>query len=154
MSVSLCESVRLSHAASLSLSVCPSLQDQAAKDKALQSMATMSSAQIISPTAFQNKMALQGLSRPTYPTAGGVSLWPMTPTPFYHNDRLNRLHTSVVCGLWFASCGIWGFFFFYSRYFTIILWRQQHHICGYQCSSNRWGKKIRNTKACALIWKL
>uniref|UniRef100_A0A673BDU3 TEA domain-containing protein n=1 Tax=Sphaeramia orbicularis TaxID=375764 RepID=A0A673BDU3_9TELE len=37
--------------------------DQAAKDKALQSMATMSSAQIISPTAFQNKMALQGLSR-------------------------------------------------------------------------------------------
>uniref|UniRef100_A0A4W6CWG5 TEA domain-containing protein n=1 Tax=Lates calcarifer TaxID=8187 RepID=A0A4W6CWG5_LATCA len=40
------------------------LKDQAAKDKALQSMATMSSAQIISPTAFQNKMALQGLSRP------------------------------------------------------------------------------------------
>lgn len=59
---------------SLSLCVCPSLQDQAAKDKALQSMATMSSAQIISPTAFQNKMALQGLSRPTYPTTGGVSL--------------------------------------------------------------------------------
>uniref|UniRef100_A0A3Q2WUH9 TEA domain transcription factor 4 n=3 Tax=Haplochromini TaxID=319058 RepID=A0A3Q2WUH9_HAPBU len=45
--------------------------DQAAKDKALQSMATMSSAQIISPTAFQNKMALQGLSRPAYPTSGG-----------------------------------------------------------------------------------
>uniref|UniRef100_A0A3B4VNC6 Transcriptional enhancer factor TEF-3-like n=1 Tax=Seriola dumerili TaxID=41447 RepID=A0A3B4VNC6_SERDU len=44
--------------------------DQAAKDKALQSMATMSSAQIISPTAFQNKMALQGLSRPAYPTTG------------------------------------------------------------------------------------
>uniref|UniRef100_A0A669B7G8 TEA domain-containing protein n=1 Tax=Oreochromis niloticus TaxID=8128 RepID=A0A669B7G8_ORENI len=48
------------------------LKDQAAKDKALQSMATMSSAQIISPTAFQNKMALQGLSRPAYPTSGGV----------------------------------------------------------------------------------
>uniref|UniRef100_A0A3Q4HUD7 TEA domain transcription factor 4 n=1 Tax=Neolamprologus brichardi TaxID=32507 RepID=A0A3Q4HUD7_NEOBR len=47
------------------------LKDQAAKDKALQSMATMSSAQIISPTAFQNKMALQGLSRPAYPTSGG-----------------------------------------------------------------------------------
>uniref|UniRef100_A0A672HQL7 TEA domain transcription factor 4 n=1 Tax=Salarias fasciatus TaxID=181472 RepID=A0A672HQL7_SALFA len=47
--------------------------DQAAKDKALQSMATMSSAQIISPTAFPNKMALQGLSRPAYPTAGGVN---------------------------------------------------------------------------------
>ncbi|KAG9280823.1 transcriptional enhancer factor TEF-3-like, partial [Astyanax mexicanus] len=40
------------------------LKDQAAKDKALQNMATMSSAQIISATAFQNKMALQGLSRP------------------------------------------------------------------------------------------
>uniref|UniRef100_A0A672HP42 TEA domain transcription factor 4 n=1 Tax=Salarias fasciatus TaxID=181472 RepID=A0A672HP42_SALFA len=49
------------------------LKDQAAKDKALQSMATMSSAQIISPTAFPNKMALQGLSRPAYPTAGGVN---------------------------------------------------------------------------------
>uniref|UniRef100_A0A3B3BNL0 TEA domain transcription factor 4 n=1 Tax=Oryzias melastigma TaxID=30732 RepID=A0A3B3BNL0_ORYME len=44
------------------------LLDQAAKDKALQSMATMSSAQIISPTAFQNKMTLQGLSRPVYST--------------------------------------------------------------------------------------
>lgn len=50
-----------------------SWKDQAAKDKALQSMANMSSAQIISPTAFQNKMALQSLSRPAYPTAGGVS---------------------------------------------------------------------------------
>lgn len=50
------------------------LQDQAAKEKALQSMATMSSAQIVSPTAFQNKMALQGLSRPAYPATGGVSL--------------------------------------------------------------------------------
>uniref|UniRef100_A0A7N8YIE3 TEA domain transcription factor 4 n=1 Tax=Mastacembelus armatus TaxID=205130 RepID=A0A7N8YIE3_9TELE len=58
------------------------LKDQAAKDKALQSMATMSSAQIISPTAFQNKMALQGLSRPAYPTTGGVSPWPLAPTPF------------------------------------------------------------------------
>uniref|UniRef100_A0A3Q2VP48 TEA domain transcription factor 4 n=1 Tax=Haplochromis burtoni TaxID=8153 RepID=A0A3Q2VP48_HAPBU len=48
------------------------LKDQAAKDKALQSMATMSSAQIISPTAFQNKMALQGLSRPAYPTKGAM----------------------------------------------------------------------------------
>ncbi|MBN3296061.1 TEAD4 factor, partial [Amia calva] len=48
-----------------------STQDQAAKDKALQSMATMSSAQIISATAFQNKMALQGLSRPAYPAATG-----------------------------------------------------------------------------------
>uniref|UniRef100_A0A669B2G8 TEA domain-containing protein n=3 Tax=Pseudocrenilabrinae TaxID=318546 RepID=A0A669B2G8_ORENI len=54
------------------------LKDQAAKDKALQSMATMSSAQIISPTAFQNKMALQGLSRPAYPTSGGVSLHPFS----------------------------------------------------------------------------
>uniref|UniRef100_A0A672HPV3 TEA domain transcription factor 4 n=1 Tax=Salarias fasciatus TaxID=181472 RepID=A0A672HPV3_SALFA len=56
------------------------LKDQAAKDKALQSMATMSSAQIISPTAFPNKMALQGLSRPAYPTAGGKFYF-LTPRP-------------------------------------------------------------------------
>uniref|UniRef100_A0A8C2Q7T2 TEA domain-containing protein n=1 Tax=Cyprinus carpio TaxID=7962 RepID=A0A8C2Q7T2_CYPCA len=49
------------------------LKDQVAKDKAMQSMSSMSSAQIISATAFQNKMALQGLSRPAYPTAAGVS---------------------------------------------------------------------------------
>uniref|UniRef100_A0A8C9V3U4 TEA domain transcription factor 4 n=1 Tax=Scleropages formosus TaxID=113540 RepID=A0A8C9V3U4_SCLFO len=47
------------------------LKDQVAKDKALQSMASMSSAQIISTTVLQNKMALQGLSRPAYPTAPG-----------------------------------------------------------------------------------
>uniref|UniRef100_A0A3Q3D5P6 TEA domain transcription factor 4 n=1 Tax=Hippocampus comes TaxID=109280 RepID=A0A3Q3D5P6_HIPCM len=63
--------------------------DQAAKDKALQSMATMSSAQIISPAAFQNKMALQGLSRPAYPTAvyemgsqgSNIPLSPLLPPP-------------------------------------------------------------------------
>uniref|UniRef100_A0A8C2GIH0 TEA domain transcription factor 4 n=1 Tax=Cyprinus carpio TaxID=7962 RepID=A0A8C2GIH0_CYPCA len=38
------------------------LKDHAAKDKAMQSMSTMSSAQIISASVFQNKMALQGLS--------------------------------------------------------------------------------------------
>lgn len=59
------------------------LQDQAAKEKALQSMATMSSAQIVSPTAFQNKMALQGLSRPAYPATGGVSLQTVSPPHFY-----------------------------------------------------------------------
>uniref|UniRef100_A0A674MIZ9 TEA domain transcription factor 4 n=1 Tax=Takifugu rubripes TaxID=31033 RepID=A0A674MIZ9_TAKRU len=53
------------------------LKDQAAKEKALQSMATMSSAQIVSPTAFQNKMALQGLSRPAYPAPGGF--WHVAP---------------------------------------------------------------------------
>ncbi|KAJ8411186.1 hypothetical protein AAFF_G00171920 [Aldrovandia affinis] len=50
------------------------LKDQVAKDKALQSMAAMSSAQIISASAFQNKLALQELSRPVYPTATGF--WP------------------------------------------------------------------------------
>uniref|UniRef100_A0A8C5CXX5 TEA domain-containing protein n=1 Tax=Gadus morhua TaxID=8049 RepID=A0A8C5CXX5_GADMO len=55
--------------------------DQAAKDKALQSMASMSSAQIISATAFQNKMALQGLSRSPYPSAGGVSPCLKPPPP-------------------------------------------------------------------------
>lgn len=80
--LSFCVTVCLSHSGSLSLS----LQDQAAKDKALQSMATMSSAQIISPTAFQNKMALQGLSRPAYPTTGGVSPWPLSPPPQYLDE--------------------------------------------------------------------
>ncbi|XDV53515.1 hypothetical protein PO909_021994, partial [Leuciscus waleckii] len=44
------------------------LKDQAAKDKAMHSMSSMSSAQIISASAFQNKMCL---SRPAYPTAAG-----------------------------------------------------------------------------------
>uniref|UniRef100_A0A8C8LZL1 TEA domain-containing protein n=1 Tax=Oncorhynchus tshawytscha TaxID=74940 RepID=A0A8C8LZL1_ONCTS len=57
--------------------------DQAAKDKALQSMATMSSAQIISATAFQNKMALQGLSRPPYPTAAPTKLRERQNVTFY-----------------------------------------------------------------------
>ncbi|NXK75526.1 TEAD4 factor, partial [Amazona guildingii] len=46
-------------------------KDQAAKDKAMQSMATMSSAQIISATAFHSKMALPGLPRPAYPAVSG-----------------------------------------------------------------------------------
>ncbi|XP_075409501.1 transcriptional enhancer factor TEF-3 [Tenrec ecaudatus] len=45
------------------------LKDQAAKDKALQSMATMSSAQIISTTAFHSKMALA--RGPGYPAVSG-----------------------------------------------------------------------------------
>ncbi|XP_006891432.1 PREDICTED: transcriptional enhancer factor TEF-3 [Elephantulus edwardii] len=45
------------------------LKDQAAKDKALQSMATMSSAQIISATAFHNKMTLT--RGPSYPAVSG-----------------------------------------------------------------------------------
>ncbi|XP_062317047.1 transcriptional enhancer factor TEF-3-like isoform X1 [Osmerus eperlanus] len=55
--------------------------DQAAKDKALQSMASMSSAQIISATAFQNKMSLQGLSRPAYAGAGGFWHGPLPGQP-------------------------------------------------------------------------
>ncbi|MGH0115617.1 UNVERIFIED_CONTAM: hypothetical protein FKN15_037940 [Acipenser sinensis] len=47
------------------------LKDQAAKDKALQSMATMSSAQILSANTFQSKLALQALPRPAYPAATG-----------------------------------------------------------------------------------
>ena len=55
------------------------MQDQAAKDKALQSMASMSSAQIVSASAIHNKALAQGLPmpnmggsvRPSYP--GGPS---------------------------------------------------------------------------------
>ncbi|EDK99874.1 TEA domain family member 4, isoform CRA_e, partial [Mus musculus] len=47
------------------------LKDQAAKNKALQSMAAMSSAQIVSATAFHSKMALA--RGPGYPAISGVS---------------------------------------------------------------------------------
>lgn len=46
-------------------------QDQAAKNKALQSMAAMSSAQIVSATTFHSKMALA--RGPGYPAISGVS---------------------------------------------------------------------------------
>ncbi|XP_056227364.1 transcriptional enhancer factor TEF-1 isoform X5 [Seriola aureovittata] len=46
--------------------------DQAVKDKALQSMASMSSAQIVSATAIHNKLGLPGIPRPAFPGAG---LW-------------------------------------------------------------------------------
>ena len=60
------------------------LQDQAARDKALQQMASMSSAQIVSASAIHNKAMGQGLAglpgvppssvRPPYPGAPSVSL--------------------------------------------------------------------------------
>ncbi|XP_014003529.1 transcriptional enhancer factor TEF-1 isoform X1 [Salmo salar] len=45
--------------------------DQSVKDKALQSMASMSSAQIVSATAIHNKLGLPGFQRPTFPGAAG-----------------------------------------------------------------------------------
>ncbi|XP_021458374.1 transcriptional enhancer factor TEF-1 isoform X3 [Oncorhynchus mykiss] len=45
--------------------------DQSVKDKALQSMASMSSAQIVSATAIHNKLGLPGFPRPTFPGAAG-----------------------------------------------------------------------------------
>ncbi|XP_076797145.1 transcriptional enhancer factor TEF-1 isoform X2 [Arvicanthis niloticus] len=50
------------------------LKDQTAKDKALQHMAAMSSAQIVSATAIHNKLGLPGIPRPTFP--GGPGFWP------------------------------------------------------------------------------
>ncbi|KAK7833388.1 hypothetical protein U0070_017387, partial [Myodes glareolus] len=47
--------------------------DQTAKDKALQHMAAMSSAQIVSATAIHNKLGLPGIPRPTFPGAPGES---------------------------------------------------------------------------------
>uniref|UniRef100_A0A8C1UZ79 TEA domain family member 1b n=1 Tax=Cyprinus carpio TaxID=7962 RepID=A0A8C1UZ79_CYPCA len=46
--------------------------DQSVKDKALQSMASMSSAQIVSATAIHNKLGLPGIPRPAFPGAAGV----------------------------------------------------------------------------------
>lgn len=57
----------------LSLCVTVTLKDQTAKDKALQHMAAMSSAQIVSATAIHNKLGLPGIPRPTFPGAPGVS---------------------------------------------------------------------------------
>uniref|UniRef100_A0A9J7ZDQ6 TEA domain transcription factor 1 n=1 Tax=Cyprinus carpio carpio TaxID=630221 RepID=A0A9J7ZDQ6_CYPCA len=45
--------------------------DQSVKDKALQSMASMSSAQIVSATAIHNKLGLPGIPRPAFPGAAG-----------------------------------------------------------------------------------
>ncbi|XP_033059978.1 transcriptional enhancer factor TEF-1 isoform X5 [Trachypithecus francoisi] len=50
------------------------IKDQTAKDKALQHMAAMSSAQIVSATAIHNKLGLPGIPRPTFPGAPGF--WP------------------------------------------------------------------------------
>ncbi|XP_062868601.1 transcriptional enhancer factor TEF-1 isoform X3 [Trichomycterus rosablanca] len=46
--------------------------DQTVKDKALQSMASMSSAQIVSATAIHNKLGLPGIPRPAFPGAAGL----------------------------------------------------------------------------------
>uniref|UniRef100_A0A4W3JR39 TEA domain-containing protein n=1 Tax=Callorhinchus milii TaxID=7868 RepID=A0A4W3JR39_CALMI len=51
------------------------LKDQSAKDKALASMAAMSSAQIVSATAIQSKLGMPSLSRPPFPTAA-TGFWP------------------------------------------------------------------------------
>ncbi|TSS60404.1 Transcriptional enhancer factor TEF-1 [Bagarius yarrelli] len=45
------------------------LKDQSVKDKALQSMAGMSSAQIVSATAIHSKLGLAGLPQPNFPAA-------------------------------------------------------------------------------------
>uniref|UniRef100_A0A8C5Q0K4 TEA domain transcription factor 1 n=1 Tax=Leptobrachium leishanense TaxID=445787 RepID=A0A8C5Q0K4_9ANUR len=50
------------------------LKDQTAKDKALQHMAAMSSAQIVSATAMHSKLGLPGIPRPAFPAAPGVSV--------------------------------------------------------------------------------
>ncbi|XP_041033958.1 transcriptional enhancer factor TEF-1-like isoform X2 [Carcharodon carcharias] len=55
------------------------LKDQSAKDKALASMAAMSSAQIVSATAIQNKLGMSNISRP-FPVTSGTpeffQFWP------------------------------------------------------------------------------
>ncbi|XP_075695990.1 transcriptional enhancer factor TEF-4 isoform X2 [Rhinoderma darwinii] len=56
------------------------LKDQVAKDKALQSMAAMSSAQLISATAIQNKLGVPSISQtPFPPTAGSTDFFQFWP---------------------------------------------------------------------------
>uniref|UniRef100_A0A4W4GCJ7 YAP binding domain-containing protein n=1 Tax=Electrophorus electricus TaxID=8005 RepID=A0A4W4GCJ7_ELEEL len=62
------------------------VQDQTVKDKALQSMASMSSAQIVSATAIHNKLGLPGIPRPAFPGAAGVRS-PSHPRPPPHPTR-------------------------------------------------------------------
>ncbi|XP_041051050.1 transcriptional enhancer factor TEF-5-like isoform X7 [Carcharodon carcharias] len=50
------------------------LKDQASKDKALQNMAAMSSAQIVSATAMQNKLGITPIPQAPYPAA--ARFWP------------------------------------------------------------------------------
>ena len=64
------------------------VQDQNVKDKALQSMASMSSAQIVSATAIHSKLGLPGLPRPSFPGAAGVR---PTHRPT-HNDPQHHTH--------------------------------------------------------------
>lgn len=97
-----------------------SLKDQAAKDKALQSMATMSSAQIISPTAFQNKMGLQGLSRPPYPTASGVSHWPVSLNLCYSDTDADKLKAYILHP---SVCS------FYVVFQHSLHWYMPFHVC-------------------------
>ncbi|XP_072419509.1 transcriptional enhancer factor TEF-5-like isoform X7 [Chiloscyllium punctatum] len=51
-----------------------SIKDQASKDKALQNMAAMSSAQIVSATAMQNKLGITPIPQAPYPAA--ARFWP------------------------------------------------------------------------------
>ncbi|XP_072348624.1 transcriptional enhancer factor TEF-1-like isoform X2 [Scyliorhinus torazame] len=55
------------------------LKDQSTKDKALASMAAMSSAQIVSATAIQNKLGISHMSRPFSVTSGTPEFFQFWP---------------------------------------------------------------------------
>lgn len=78
----------------LRLCVIVILKDQTAKDKALQHMAAMSSAQIVSATAIHNKLGLPGIPRPTFPGAPGVSHYPgPKKTPAFPDNAQSKTET-------------------------------------------------------------
>jgi hypothetical protein len=72
-------------------------QDQAAKNKALQSMAAMSSAQIVSATAFHSKMALA--RGPGYPAISGVSGAAQSKRPMQLFPNPSLLQSRTVASL-------------------------------------------------------
>ncbi|KAM7335537.1 hypothetical protein ACRRTK_006014 [Alexandromys fortis] len=76
------------------------LKDQAAKNKALQSMAAMSSAQIVSATAFHNKMALA--RGPGYPAISGTLLTILVGFCAQHSQAESIPFTSTVLARSFA----------------------------------------------------
>lgn len=84
----------------LSLCVTVTFKDQTAKDKALQHMAAMSSAQIVSATAIHNKLGLPGIPRPAFPGAPGVSHKPVRRwwQPLGVRGRRQAIHLALVLG--------------------------------------------------------
>ncbi|XP_048468101.1 transcriptional enhancer factor TEF-5-like isoform X2 [Rhincodon typus] len=68
-----------------------SIKDQASKDKALQNMAAMSSAQIVSATAMQNKLGITPIPQAPYPAAARFWSGSLSGQPGSSQDNIPEL---------------------------------------------------------------